>query len=81
MSNNPKSWFKVLHLAEYWFNSSYHSAIGIAPFRALYGRHPPNVLAYVEGSTDVDEAESPLLRHHHLLQQLRITLRSTRQSM
>lgn len=59
-SDNPASWFRLLHLAEYWFNTAHHSAIGMPPFRALYGRHPPSVLDYVEGSASLDTVESPL---------------------
>ena len=32
------SWDKFLPLAEFSYNNSYHSSIGMAPFEALYGR-------------------------------------------
>jgi hypothetical protein len=35
--DHPRRWYKFLHLAEYWHNSSYHSAIQMTPFEALYG--------------------------------------------
>jgi transposase InsO family protein len=28
----PKQWFQWLHLAEFWYNSSWHSALGTSPF-------------------------------------------------
>jgi hypothetical protein len=31
---------KLLALAEYWYNTSFHSAIGMSPFEAMYGRAP-----------------------------------------
>lgn len=36
----PSKWFQWLPLAELWYNSCPHSAIGRSPFEALYG-YPP----------------------------------------
>lgn len=36
----PTKWFDWLHLAEFWYNSSWHSAIDRCPFEALYGYAP-----------------------------------------
>lgn len=35
--DNPNKWRQWLPLAEFWYNSSYHTAIGCSPFKALYG--------------------------------------------
>lgn len=39
-SQRPKTWAKWLPLAEWWYNSSYNSAIKMSPFEALYGVKP-----------------------------------------
>jgi hypothetical protein len=36
----PKQWSKWLSMAEYWYNTTYQSALGYTPFEVLYG-HPP----------------------------------------
>jgi hypothetical protein len=36
----PHKWHSWLALAEFWYNSSFHSAIGCSPFQALYGYAP-----------------------------------------
>jgi hypothetical protein len=36
----PKKWKSWLPLAEFWYNSNYHTALGCSPFRALYGYDP-----------------------------------------
>jgi hypothetical protein len=38
--DTPTLWRKWLPLAEFWYNSTYHSAIGSSPFKALYGCEP-----------------------------------------
>lgn len=36
----PCKWFRWLALAEFWYNTAPHSALGTSPFEVLYG-HPP----------------------------------------
>ncbi|GMI65288.1 hypothetical protein HRI_000198100 [Hibiscus trionum] len=37
----PQNWAKWLPQAEWWYNTTYHTALGITPFEALYGYKPP----------------------------------------
>lgn len=37
VQDSPKTWKVWLPLAELWYNSSFHSAIGCSPFKAFYG--------------------------------------------
>jgi len=39
----PSQWHKWIPLAEYWYNTTYHTALGLTPFEVLYG-HPPRHL-------------------------------------
>lgn len=39
-SHRPHKWVKWLALAEWWYNSTYHSAIKKSPFEAVYGVLP-----------------------------------------
>jgi hypothetical protein len=36
----PAKWSQWLSLAEFWYNTNFHSALGKSPFEVLYG-HPP----------------------------------------
>lgn len=36
----PKKWSNWLSLAEFWYNTSLHSAMGRSPFKALYDHSP-----------------------------------------
>jgi hypothetical protein len=42
-SDKPKDWCKWIHLAQWWYNSSYHSSIKLIPFEALFGYAPPQL--------------------------------------
>ena len=40
VQDSPHTWKKWLSLAELWYNSSLHSALGCSPFKAMYGYEP-----------------------------------------
>lgn len=54
----PKRWFHWIHLAEFWYNTSAHSALGRTPFEVLYGCPPRHLGINVE-----DAAPVPDLHH------------------
>lgn len=65
--DSPKLWLQFLHLAEYWYNSSYQSAIRMSPFEALYGRAPPGMKQFTVGSTTVASLDESLAKRHRVL--------------
>jgi hypothetical protein len=40
----PKKWHSWLSMAEWWYNTSFHTSLNMTPFQALYGR-PPSLLS------------------------------------
>jgi hypothetical protein len=77
-SEQPRKWYKFLHLAEYWYNTTHHSAINMSPFQALYGRGPPTVLAYINGSTTVPDLDQTLEERQKILNTLKENLKRSR---
>lgn len=43
ISEEPNSWHKFLGLAEWCYNTSFHSTIGQNPYEVVYGRAPPSL--------------------------------------
>lgn len=74
VSDSPAAWTQFFPLAEYWYTSSYQSAIKMTPFEALYGRPPPNVRSYMAVSTTVAALDASLTTRHQKLQLLRENL-------
>jgi transposase InsO family protein len=51
----PSKWSSWLSVAEYWYNTSFHSSLGRSPFEVLYGRSPRNLgLDISDASTQLD---------------------------
>lgn len=81
VTDAPRTWVQFLHLAEYWYSTSHHSAIRMSPFEALYGRTPPNVRTYIAGSTSIATLDETLSHRQKLLLILRDNLSYAQQRM
>ena len=66
MQDNPRHWKKWLGLAEFWYNSSFHTALGCSPFKVLYRTEPnfggmPNIAVSSDTALEY-RAQTELLR-------------------
>lgn len=74
-SDKPHMWSKWLPLAEYWYNTNFHSATQSTPYEIVYGQPPPVHLPYLPGESKVqvvakcleDREKMLLLLKFHLL--------------
>jgi hypothetical protein len=81
VQDNPKRWRRWIPMAEFWYNTSFHTALGCSPFKALYKIEPnfgamPNLTAAQDCSA-VDttleyQAQTELLRAQLLRAQQRM---------
>ncbi|XP_072066659.1 uncharacterized protein [Arachis hypogaea] len=78
---NHKDWFKLLPWAAYSYNSSFHSAIGMTPFKAVFGRDPPSLLKYEPRPSDTPSLQEQLLQRDMVLVTLRRNLEQAQQRM
>lgn len=49
----PSKWVKCLPWAEWWYNTCFHSSIGMPPFQIVYDRSPPVIADYIQGNTQL----------------------------
>lgn len=67
--SKPQEWTDWIHLAEWWYNISFHSAIQSTPYEIVYGQPPPPYIPYIPGdsrNTAVDRslnARERVLKH------------------
>ena len=49
----PQKWSSWLSLAEFWYNTNYHTALELTPFQALYGIPHPIHISYIPGDSPI----------------------------
>ncbi|KAI0497126.1 hypothetical protein KFK09_023454 [Dendrobium nobile] len=81
VSETPKLWAKWLSWAEYWYNTSFHSASQMTPFKVLYGRDPPHLVHFGSSSTPVSSVEEYLEERDRVLEELKRHLLRAQQIM
>jgi transposase InsO family protein len=59
----PRQWSPWIDQAEFWYNSSWHSALGRSPFEVLYGNSPRHFGVALSDDQPVTELESWLSDH------------------
>ena len=59
-SDQPSQWSHWLSLAEFWYNTTYHSTIKVTPFEALYGYPPPIHIPYFPKDFNIEAVDQLL---------------------
>lgn len=77
----PKQWVNWLSLAEWWYNSSYHSSIKTTPFYAVYGHNPPDHNFTNLGSSTVAAVENWAKERPSILRMLKENLQQAQHRM
>jgi hypothetical protein len=80
--HNPKVWSKLLHLAQYWYNTAFHTSAAMTPYKALYGKDPPTLTRSTVVIDDMDDVVAQILTSKEkILTQLQQNLHKAQQSM
>ena len=69
--DKQNKWLQWLHLAIWWYNSTYHMSSKMTPFQALYGYAPPRWKEFIQGDAKVPAVKSQLEEYQKVPQVLR----------
>lgn len=75
-SHKPKQCFSWLSLAEWWFNTNFHSGLHMSPFQALYGYTPPQLALPPTVTTPIAAVQDHITHRKIMTELLREALHS-----
>ena len=77
----PKDWVKWLPLAEYWYNTNYHSSINTTPYEVVYGQTPPLHIPYMAKDSPVEAVDRTLQARENTIKLLQFNLKKAQDRM
>lgn len=73
-ADDPHTWSKMLPLAEWWYNTTFHSAIRGTPYEIVYGQPPPSHLPYLPGESSSIVVDRSMRKREELITLLKFHL-------
>lgn len=67
----PNQWVKWLSLAEWWYNTHYHTATKFTPYEVVYNQPPPIHLPYLPGESANQVIDRDLQRREAMITELK----------
>jgi hypothetical protein len=80
-TEKQNKWAQWLHLAEWWYNSTYHTSAKMTPFQALYGYEPPKWKDLAIVQTNLPAVKDQLEETQKIVQILKENLNNARNRM
>ncbi|GKD20076.1 reverse transcriptase [Tanacetum coccineum] len=77
----PKEWVKWLPLAEFWYNTNFHSAINTTPYETVYCQTPPIHIPYVPGDSRVESVDRTLQSREEAINMLNFYMKRAQDRM
>jgi transposase InsO family protein len=77
----PRQWYSWLSLAEFWYNTSYHTSLGKSPFEVLYGHTPSQLGLESTEQCSVPDLSTWLQTRQLMLQQVKLHLQRAQDRM
>ena len=80
-ADSPSQWSKWLPLAEWWYNTTFHSSIRAAPYEVVYRQSPPVNLPYLAGASKIELVDRSLLKREEMLKLIKFHMKRAQDRM
>ena len=78
---SPTQWVKWLPLAEWWYNTNYHTTTKSTPYEIIYGYPPSLHIPYFPKDSPVEVVDDFLCKREQILQAVKRNLQDVRHRM
>ena len=78
--DSPWNWSCWLPLAEWWYNTNFHSSAQLTPFEIVYNQPPPVHMPYLPGETNV-VVDRSLKKREEMIRILKLNLANAQNRM
>jgi len=68
-------------LAEWWYNTTFHTSIQATPYEVVYGKPPPLYLPYLLGKSKLDSVDRIVVKREEMLKVPKFHLRRVQDRM
>lgn len=77
----PKEWAKWIPLAEWWYNTHFHSSTQLTPYEIVYNQPPPLHLPYLPGESSNATVDRSLQRREDMIKRVKLQLHRAQSRM
>ena len=81
VTDKQQQWIKWVHMAEWWYNTTYHSSIKMSPFKALYGYNAPSIKDQLDTDSRIPAARDLLKETEDVIRIVKDNLEVARNRM
>lgn len=68
-------------MAEFWYNTNFHTAIKTTPFEVLYGQTPPIHMPYLPGESALESVDRTMQAKEQVVEMLKFHLKRAQDRM
>lgn len=79
--DQDKQWPNWLSLAEWWYNTHYHTSTQLTPYEIVYNQQPPLHLPYLAGESGNEEVDRSMRKREQMIATLRSQLLAAQNRM
>jgi len=80
-ADSPHKWVQWLPLAEWWYNTTFHTTIKATSYEILYGQPSPIHLSYLPGESNIELVDKSLMKRKEMLKVIKFHLKRAQERM